>query len=383
MTALAVGRDWWLPVNYSVHGRSIDALFSWIFWTAAIALLAVQIVLATALLKFRHRSHRPKAHFTHGNPTIEIIWTAIPAGILLALAVASKQVWDRFRYSPDFDDPARSKVLVIAQQFKWNIIYPGPDGKFGRYLQFPKPTDPAWPTGEDGRPARFAGVPGPASLPRSQAIAAINQYIDVSNPLGKDFSDPDGLDDDYQSALARTLYLPVNRPVEIDVESKDVIHDFYLPNFRVQVYAVPGTLNRFVFTPTITTAELESASRRSYAIDDLAALLAQPAYRELTIDIDSNSPGAVHDKFGWRYVDDPTAKNPRTIIRNGMPFPPDSPAKLKAAGIRIITAHLPGYCDIACAQLCGLGHYTMQGKLVVLSQEEFDRRFPAAPHRAD
>ena len=93
----------------------------------------------------------------------------------------------------------------------------------------PKPTDIFWPAG----PVKnFAGVPGPASLPPDQAVAAINRYIDTVNPLGRDFTDPDGKDDDYQQlTTGPTLYLPVNRPVEIDVQSKDVIHDLFMPTY--------------------------------------------------------------------------------------------------------------------------------------------------------
>ncbi len=56
-------------------------------------------------------------------------------------------------------------MLVIGQQFKWNVVYPGPDGRFGRYGVYPRPTDAAWPVGPDGSPTGFAGVTGPAALP--------------------------------------------------------------------------------------------------------------------------------------------------------------------------------------------------------------------------
>jgi heme/copper-type cytochrome/quinol oxidase subunit 2 len=309
-------------------------------------------------------------------------WTLAPAVILALLALFSKQVWDEFRYSPDLTDPNRAKVLVIGQQFKWNIIYPGPDGKFGRYLLFPKPTDLQWPPGPDGKSPEFAGVAGPSSLHYDDAVKAIGQYIDTVNPLGKDFTDADGKDDNYQDALARTLYVPVDRPVEIQIASKDVIHDFYMPNFRAQLYAVPGMRGQFCFTATKTTKDLEAASHQTYKIDDLPALLEQAQYSELTIDIGEANPKAMKDKTGWKYVVDPAAKKQTTIIRDQATFGPGVVAKLKAAGITEVTAHLPGYFDIACAQICGLGHYTMQGRVVVLSQQEYDAKFPTAPHVA-
>jgi heme/copper-type cytochrome/quinol oxidase subunit 2 len=377
---LAFGKDWWLPPNYSKHGGQVDMLFYWIFWLTMIIFIVTELVMVVFLIQYRHRPEKKKAKFTHGNTRLEMAWTLAPAVILAILALASKKVWDNYRYSPDLDDPHRAKVLVIGQQFKWNVIYPGPDGRFGRYLLFPKPTDIAWPVDAEGKAVKFAGVPGPASLPYDAAVRAIDQYIDTQNPLGKDNTDPDGKDDDYQAALARTLYIPVNRPVEIQIGSKDVIHDFYLPNFRAQLYAVPGMRGRFAFTPTVTTHELEASSKQLMNVDEIEPLLSQPRYTELTIDIDEQTPNANKDKTGWRYVNDPNAKKPTTIIRNGMTFAPGVAAKLKAAGITQVTCHLPGYLDIACAQICGSGHYTMQGRIVVLPQDEFDQKFPAAPN---
>jgi heme/copper-type cytochrome/quinol oxidase subunit 2 len=372
--------DWWLPTNYSKHGTDVDMLFNWIFWLTMIIFVVVEAVMLYFLIKYRAKPGRKKAIYTQGNTRLEMTWTLAPAVILALLALFSKKVWDNFRYSPDLTDPNRAKVLVIGQQFKWNIIYPGPDGKFGRYLLFPRPTDVAWPPGPDGKPTEFADVPGPASLKYDDAVKAIGQYIDTVNPLGKDFTDPDGKDDDYQAALARTLYVPVDRPTELEIASKDVIHDFYMPNFRAQLYAVPGMRGKFVFTATKTTKDMEAASHKTYSIDELPAVLEQPAYSELTIDIDEHNEKAVKDRTGWRYVVNPSAKRPVTIIRDQATFGPGVVEKLKAAGITQVTAHMPGYLDIACAQICGLGHYTMQGRVVVLSQNEYDQKFPTFPH---
>jgi heme/copper-type cytochrome/quinol oxidase subunit 2 len=372
--------DWWLPTNYSVHGQATDALFVWFFWITMAVFIGVELVLILFVLKYRARGPAAKAHYIHGNNRIELLWTIVPAITLIALALASRRVWNDFRDSPAMDDPARSKILIIGQQFKWNVIYPGPDGKFGRYLQYPKPTDLTWPVGSDGQLTKFAGVMGPSQLPLQQAVSAINSYIDSENPLGKDFSDPDGKDDDWSPEPGRPIFVPVNRPVEVQVESKDVIHDLFLPNFRVQLYAVPGMTGRFVFTPTTTTAELESASRETISLDELKTRLASHTNGDLTIDIDEHTPGALHDKTGWRYVDSPKKKKPATIIRNGMEFAAGVVEKLKTAGISSVTVHKPQPFEVACAQLCGAQHYLMRGELIVLSQEEFDKRFPSSPH---
>ena len=119
---LAFGKDWWLPANYSKHGADVDMLFYWIFWITMIIFVLSEAVLVVFLIQYRGRPDKKKAKFTHGNTRLEMAWTIAPSIILAILALASKRVWDNFRYSPDMDDPGRAKVLVIGEQFKWNII---------------------------------------------------------------------------------------------------------------------------------------------------------------------------------------------------------------------------------------------------------------------
>src|SRR5581483_11760068 len=110
------------------------------------------------------------------------------------------------------------------------------------------------------------------------------------NPLGKDFSDPDGLDDDWKGALARPVFLPKGRPVEIDLSSRDVIHDFFAPNFRVKLDAVPGTRGQIFFTATTSSAQLEKASRHLYSLDELKAALSAPKPATYRLVISDNDP---------------------------------------------------------------------------------------------
>ncbi len=370
---LAIGRDWWLPTNYAVHGRETDALFAWFFWITVAVAVGVQATLVLFLYRYRARPNDPRpATFTHGKKVAELTWTLVPTVILAALAIGSKRVWDDYRSSPDLDNPARSKVLVIGQQFMWNVVYPGPDGRFGRYGVYPRPTDTRWPVGPGGTPTTFAGVTGPASLPPAKAARAVDNYVDQINPLGKDFADPAGQDDDWEKTPGRPIYIPVDRPVEIDVMSKDVIHDFYLPNFRAQLYAVPGMVGRFVITPTTTTADLERASRRTVSVDELPL--------DAVADIDEHSVGAVKDKTGWRYADPKSRRKLASLQRDGYPLAAGVGPKLKGVGIASITIHTPQPFEVVCAQLCGIGHSKMRAELIVLSQAEFDRRFPAVPH---
>ncbi len=368
---------WWLPPDRSVHGWAMDALFNWIFWITMIIFIVVEIVLIVFLIKYRYRPDRKKAHFTHGNTRLEMTWTVAPAIILALLALFSKKAWDMFRYSPDLQDPNRAKVLVIGERFKWNVIYPGPDGKFGRYLVYPRPTDIEWPVGEGGKAPTFSGVRGPASLPYKDAVNAITNYILTENPLGKDFTDPDGKDDNWEKQPGRPIEIPVKRPVEVVLGSKDVLHAFFLPNYRVKLDAVAGMRGRFTFTATMTSKELEKASRRKYTVPELQQIFSsQPLSEYVAIITETEHTQGAEDykpqrgpRF-WRYKD---AEN-KTIVRDGGQITAENLVKLKEAGVTEIFANEPGYWDLVCEELCGEGHATMKGQLIVLTQEEFNAK---------
>jgi heme/copper-type cytochrome/quinol oxidase subunit 2 len=373
---------WWLPPDRSMHGHSIDSLFVVTFWITMITFVAVELCLLVFLIKYRHRTTKKKAHFTHGNTRLEMCWTLAPALILAGLAVANKGAWDALRFNPDADNPNRATILVIGQQFKWNVVYPGPDGKLGKYLIFPKPTDAAWPAEYDKakkapKPVSFAGVPGPASLPYDKAIVAINSYIDQVNPLGKVFDDPDGVDDDWSKTPGREIVIPAHRPTEVQLSSKDVIHDFFLPNFRVKLDAVPGMRGKLVFTATMTSKDREQASRRSYTIEELTPIFDRPVPPEMNVAITKDSPGATKDprREQYLYAEDPKAAKPKTIIRDGGALTKENLVKLKAAGVTQVTAFEPGYWDLVCEELCGQGHYSMQGKIIVLDSLEYNKQF--------
>jgi cytochrome c oxidase subunit 2 len=361
--------EWWLPPEHSTHGAAIDSLFNWIFWITMVAFILVEGVLVVFLIKYRARPERKKAHFTHGNTRLEMAWTLAPAVILAVLALASKKVWDNYRYSPKGDDPGRAVVLVIGEQFKWNVIYPGPDGKLGAYLKYPKPSDAHWPGG-----VTYQGTKGPAELPYDKAIAAINAYIGDTNTLGKDLNDPDGKDDNWELRPGREIVLPKGRPIEVQLSSKDVIHDFFLPNFRVKLDAVPGMRGRIFFESTMSTTEREKATRKTYKIDEMIAAVKNPGTKELTLVVDDNSPGTEFYKPrqgpGYRRYAD---KDKKTIARNNAVVTEEIAQKLKDAGVTEVIAYLPGTWELVCEELCGGQHTTMKGVVRFLEPEEYDK----------
>ncbi len=200
-----------LPESSSEHGRIIDEMFNvTLFWTGIIFFIT-QILLFWFAYKYRHqpKSNR-KALFFADNGTLELVWTAIPAIVLLGLLIIGVKSWNKVMAPP----PEGSiEVEATAFQFGWIFRYPGPDGKFGK---------------------------------RDYTL------IDGGNGIGLDLNDPAALDDLYAS----DVFLPVNVPALIKIRARDVMHNFYLPHFRVKMDAVPGIPTRFWFKPDVSTSEM-------------------------------------------------------------------------------------------------------------------------------
>lgn len=117
----------WLPEDVSPYGAGIDALFHLIYVLTAIVFLAVTVVMLVFLVHYRAQAGR-RARYTHGNTTVEIVWTVVPAAIFIWLGVLSKSQWEQIRMTIP---PTDTMIRVTAKQFNWEILYPGPDGQFG------------------------------------------------------------------------------------------------------------------------------------------------------------------------------------------------------------------------------------------------------------
>ena len=104
---------------------AVDGIFYLILWITGIVFVLVQATLIWFLIRYRRREGAP-AGYTHGNNVIEIIWTVVPAIILVFLAFRSQAVWKQVRGTPP---PHDLEVEVTAEQFAWNIRYAGADGK--------------------------------------------------------------------------------------------------------------------------------------------------------------------------------------------------------------------------------------------------------------
>ena len=202
---LFVSKKWWFPPAISAHGPALDRQFMITIVVVGVAFAAAQIGLGWMVWKYRDVGNRPAATYTHGSNRLEVIWSVITAVIFIGLAVMGQSVWASLRFNAA---PAGSyQIEVVAQQFEWNFHYPGKNNIFGR-------TDP--------------------------------EYIGGTDPIGIVSDDPNGADD----VVVSTLVVPVNRPVELVLRSKDVIHSFWVPELRFKQDLVPGMAIHVHFTPT-------------------------------------------------------------------------------------------------------------------------------------
>jgi cytochrome c oxidase subunit II len=243
-----------LPALASAQGGQIDSLIGWTHVFMFILFVGWGSFFVFALVRFR-RSRHPVANYTgvrsHTSRYLEIGVAVVEMTLLFAFSIP---IWAaRVDHVPPEGEAL--VVQVTGEQFAWNVHYAGPDGKFGR-------TD--------------------------------IKLVDLqSNPLGLDRSDPAAKDD---VTTLNQLYLPVNRPIIVKLRSKDVIHSFNIPEFRVKQDAIPGFTIPTWFVPNVTTAEM------------------------------------------WTRTGNPEFQY-----------------------------------EIACAQLCGLGHYRMRGFVTVLSAADFQK----------
>ena len=140
--------------------------------------------------------------------------------------------------------------------------------------------------------------------------------INSANVLGLDSGDPNGADD----VIVKELHLPVGRKVNFFMRSQDVLHSAYMPHFRAQMNCVPGMVTQFSFTPSVTTEEMRLQPEIVDKVKRTNVLRAARAAEG-----DPNS-----DPWEFDYV-------------------------------------------LLCNKICGKSHYNMQMKIIVESEEDFNK----------
>ena len=117
----------WLPENVSTYGGRIDFFFYVIYYITTAVFFLVAGTMVYFLVKYRYKEGR-QAIYSHGNSTLEVIWTSATAVSVLVLAIATKPLWSEIKEELP---PLDVEVKVAGKQFNWEIVYPGPDKQFG------------------------------------------------------------------------------------------------------------------------------------------------------------------------------------------------------------------------------------------------------------
>ena len=253
----------------SEHGGALDALFDTTLIFTGIVFVLTQILLFYFGWKY-HGKRGQKASFIAHNNTLEIVWSAIPAVVMTFLVVKGLLAWNTTMADVAPDEEVL-EIEATGYQFAWHLRYPGEDGLLGT-RDFRK--------------------------------------ITATNPLGQVWEDDKNLDDFHPDRIV----LPVGKKVRVRITSRDVLHNFYLPHFRVKMDAVPGMPTYFVFTPIQTTQEYRQK-------------LSQ--YPEYNVPKD--------------------------------PSDPESPLLWEEYNY-----------ELACAELCGSSHFAMRRIVEVVSEAEYE-----------
>jgi cytochrome c oxidase subunit 2 len=200
-----------LPAAASSHAPLLDAVLMSVHVHMLLIFMAWLAVFIYAIVRFRKGANpEPRQQGVRG------IWPALAIGAVIAgdvviLFALALPAWSQ-RQQPPPQGASPLEVRITAEQFAWNIHYPGPDGTFGRTDQ---------------------------------------TFVSASNPVGIDRRDPAAKDD---IGLLNILTLPLHRTIVVRLTSRDVIHSFTLNEMRVKQDANPGMTARIWFTPTQTGA---------------------------------------------------------------------------------------------------------------------------------
>jgi cytochrome c oxidase subunit 2 len=318
---------WWFPEAASDYSGRIDYMYRVIFVAVAFMFLLTEgLLIAFCILYRRRPGHRPT--YIHGSNKAELVWTVIPALMLLGIAVWQIPHWNVIKRDgfPKAGDPNVTVVDIMGEQFKWHFRYPGSKAKL-----------------EDAKK-------------------------DV-NTTG-------------------IMRVPLGDAVLCNLRSKDVIHSVFIPLMRVKQDTVPGLRQRLWFRPN-----------RMKLIDLKAATFADPeGYKTTTGQVRTLQP------VKWAYIGDkrPDDKSfcEKDFEAGGLLFEKKialsdyaevegfyDVIKVKATGqskkVRILEKgqvktgdwkdcdYAVGIVEIACAELCGQGHYTMRSQMYVEPRAAF------------
>ena len=192
---------WWTPV--ASNWGNIDDTIVLSFWVTGAVFVAVCLFMAYCVWAYRYRPDR-KAEYKPEDKKLEFRLTWLTALGVAALLAPGLVVWNKFITVPE----NAMKIEVVAYQWGWNYRLPGADGVLGK-----------------------------------TSVGLISD----DNPYGLDISDPNSKDDII--VMDADLHLEINQPVKVELRSLDVLHNFYVPQFRAKMDMLPGIITYYWFTP--------------------------------------------------------------------------------------------------------------------------------------
>ncbi len=239
---------WWhTPI--AADWASLDTALDITFWVTGIVFIILNAFLVWVVIRYRHRKGL-KAHYEPESHKLEWWLTGITTVGVIAILAPGLGVWDRIVKAP-----ADAEVVeVVGQQWHWSFRFPGADGVLGQ--------------------------------------VDIGQ-MNVDNPLGLKPEDPAGLDDIL--IADGELHLQVGKTYKFVLRSKDVLHDFTVPQFRVKMDLVPG-MTPYVWAKVTRNGRFDImceelcgighfAMRGSVVVEDQAAfddwLASKPTFAEV------------------------------------------------------------------------------------------------------
>jgi cytochrome c oxidase subunit 2 len=221
VTGLVIGtRVNLLPEDASTNAYAYDSLFQVLFSIGTMLFLGILIVLVYSLVRFRRRpGELADGPAIEGNLPLEIVWTAIPAVVILFVGIYSYDIYERMGGMASLDHGAMDHAAM---------------------------TGDAVATDLERRPRIWGGI-GPAAVlnDTSQPSAAAPITVDLTAmQFAFIFQYPDA------GITSGELHVPLGQPVDLRMEARDVIHAFWVPQFRLKQDVIPGQPTVLSFTAT-------------------------------------------------------------------------------------------------------------------------------------
>ena len=196
---------WWFTPIAS-NWTSIDDTIGLTFWVTGFVFVAVNLFMAYAVLRYRHRKGA-RAQYEPENKKLEWWLVGLTTVGIVTMLAPGLVTWANIIRVPE----NAAVVEVIGQQWHWSYRFPGKDGVMG---------------------------------------TVNSRLVSDANPFGMNPDDPNGKDDVL--IASQEVHLPIGKPVKVLLRSKDVLHNFTVPQFRVKMDLVPGMVPYIWFTPTRT-----------------------------------------------------------------------------------------------------------------------------------